>query len=274
MKIMSSIKETIKSVYRKFSDKVKRARERKKKINQERIAEYEKNEQRYQEFRKNRAAKKYERREAKREKEVWVDNVPKTRNFHTIDDFDEYPVEEYILRKPQTDDKLKNYGRTAPNTSQQVSNATEQNKNASQQVSNATQQSNAASPQTNITIIINGEQVSSVDVDSDNSVPKAHYSVGSAKPDNSAKPDSSSAKPVVIKSNTGENKIPNVDKNGTVVINNSTKPHPGTSAKPDSSDKFETTPRNKKETLDVKEGFLDTFEVAPMNLFGDDSDEG
>lgn len=255
MKIISNIKETIKSVYRKFSDKVKQARERKKKINQERIAEYEKNEQRYQEFRKNRAAKRYERRETKRDKEVWVDKVPQTRNFHTIDDFDEYPVEEYILRKPQTDDKLKNYGRPIPN--------------ASQQVSNATQHSNAASPQTNITIIINGEQVSSVDVDSDNnSVPKAHYNVGSAKP------DSSSAKPVVIKANTGENKIPNVDKNGTVVINNSTKPHPGTSAKPDSSDKFETKPRNKKETLDVKEGFLDTFEVAPMNLFGDDSDEG
>lgn len=268
MKIMSSIKETIKSVYRKFSDKVKRARERKKKINQERIAEYEKNEQRYQEFRKNRAAKKYERREAKREKEVWVDNVPKTRNFHMVDDFEEYPVEERMPRRPQTDDKLKNYGRTAPNTSQQSNSAT-------QQVNSATQQNNAASPQTNITIIINGEQVSSVDVDSDNkSVPKAHYNVNSAKPDNPAKPDSSSAKPVVIKANTGENKIPNVDKNGTVVINNSTKPHPGTSDKPDSSDKFETTPRTKKENLDVREGFLDTFEVAPMNLFGDDSDEG
>lgn len=254
MKIISNIKDTIKSVYRKFSDKVKRARERKKKINQERIAEYERNEQRYQEFRKNRAAKKYERREAKREKEVWVDNVPKTRNFHMVDDFEEYPVEEHMPRRPQTDDKLKNYGRAVPNTSQQSNPAT--------------QQSNAASPQTNITIIINGEQVSSVDVDSDNkSVPKAHYNVNSAKPDNPAKP-------IVVKQNTDENKVPNVDKNGTVVIKNSAKPHPGTSAKPDSSDKFETTPRTKKENLDVKEGFLDTFEVAPMNLFGDDSDEG
>lgn len=262
MKIMSSIKETIKSVYRKFSDKVKRARERKKKINQERIAEYERNEQRYQEFRKNRAAKKYERREAKREKEVWVDNVPKTRNFHMVDDFEEYPVEERMPRRPQTDDKLKNYGRTAPNTSQQSNSAT-------QQVNSATQQNNAASPQTNITIIINGEQVSSVDVDSDNkSVPKAHYNVNSAKPENNP------AKPIVVKQNADENKVPNVDKNGTVVIKNSAKPHPGTSAKPDSSDKFETTPRTKKENLDVKEGFLDTFEVAPMNLFGDDSDEG
>lgn len=261
MKIMSSIKETIKSVYRKFSDKVKRARERKKKINQERIAEYERNERRYQEFRKNRAAKKYERREAKREKEVWVDKVPKTRNFHMVDDFDEYPVEERMPRRPQTDDKLKNYGRTAPNTSQQSNSAT--------------QQSNAASPQTNITIIINGEQVSSVDVDSNNkSVPKAHYNVNSAKPENnSAKPENNPAKPIVVKQNADENKVPNVDKNGIVVISNSAKPHPGTSAKPDSSDKFETTPRTKKENLDVKEGFLDTFEVAPMNLFGDDSDE-
>lgn len=268
MKIMSSIKDTIKSVYRKFSDKVKRARERKKKINQERIAEYERNERRYQEFRKNRAAKKYERREAKREKEVWVDKVPKTRNFHMVDDFDEYPVEERMPRRPQTDDKLKNYGRTVPNTSQQSNSAT-------QQVNSATQQNNAASPQTNITIIINGEQVSSVDVDSDNkSVPKAHYNVNSAKPENnSAKPENNPAKPIVVKQNADENKVPNVDKNGTVVISNSAKPHPGTSAKPDSSDKFETTPRTKKENLDVKEGFLDTFEVAPMNLFGDDSDE-
>lgn len=262
MKIMSSIKDTIKSVYRKFSDKVKRARERKKKINQERIAEYERNERRYQEFRKNRAAKKYERREAKREKEVWVDNVPKTRNFHMVDDFEEYPVEERMPRRSQTDDKLKNYGRTVPNTSQQSNSAT-------QQVNSATQQNNAASPQTNITIIINGEQISSVDVDSDNkSVPKAHYNVNSAKPENN--PD----KPIAVKQNADENKVPNVDKNGTVVIKNSAKPHPGTSAKPDSSDKFETTPRTKKENLDVKEGFLDTFEVAPMNLFGDDSDEG
>lgn len=261
MKIISNIKDTIKSVYRKFSDKVKRARERKKKINQERIAEYERNERRYQEFRKNRAAKKYERREAKREKEVWVDNVPKTRNFHMVDDFEEYPVEKHMPRRPQTDDKLENYGRTVPNTSQQSNSAT-------QQVNSATQQNNAASPQINITIIINGEQVSSVDVDSDNkSVPKAHYNVNSAKPDNSAKP-------IVVKQNADENKVPNVDKNGTVVIKNSAKSHPGTSAKPDSSDKFETTPRTKKENLDVREGFLDTFEVAPMNLFGDDSDEG
>ena len=271
MKIISNIKDTIKSVYRKFSDKVKQARERKKKINQERIAEYERNEQRYQEFRKNRAAKKYERREAKREKEVWVDNVPKTRNFHMVDDFEEYPVEEHMPRRPQTDDKLKNYGRTS-----QQSNSTTQQSNS------AVQRGNAASPQTNITIIINGEQVSSVDVDSDNkSVPKAHYDVNSAKPDNnlakpdnSAKPENNPAKAIVVKQNTDENKVPNVDKNGTVVINNSAKPHPGTSAKPDSSDKFETTPRTKKENLDVKEGFLDTFEVAPMNLFGDDSDEG
>lgn len=282
MKIVSNIKESIKAAYRRVSDKFKKIKERRKQITQERIAEYERNERRYQEFRKNKAAKKFERRETKRNKQDT--HIPQgrstvqKRNFHVADDFEEYEIDDRVPRKPFINDRLKNYGRVEDELLQRKSDAKQSN--------NTVPKDNVApnpTTQTNVTIIINGEQISSVDINSSNQ--DTHHVETSAKPvSTSAKPETHSsevnkAKPKVtinksqdahhietpakpeIRSNETETKVA-INKSQD---NNIAKPTK-TSAKPD---------KNETDTSSPKEGgFFNTFEVKPMNLFGDEKDEG